>query len=429
MIRRGLLFSILVLAVLLTFSCGQQQDVGSLTKKLEELTEKVNDLSSKVDELTEKVNAISKEEMKVAEKPAKKLKAGFVYVGPVGDYGWSHAHDVGRKFAESQLPWFESVFIESVAESDSSRIIDRFVQDEKVDVVFTTSFGYMDDTIKAGQKYPDKKFMHCSGFKQLPNVGTYFADLYQTYYLNGLMAGALTKTDKIGYVGAFPIPEVIRHINAFALGIKAVNPKAEVHVKWIYAWYGPDKAREAAEALIAEGCDNLAFTEDTPAVIEVGQEHTEKGRQIYTYSHYSPMQQYGKDSVVSGQLVDWGVMYVKILQDMYNGTWKNHDEWWLIAEKAVILGGSFDDTINPKFEGDLKMKMFETADFGKISAYDLVVKRYEQMQKGTEAFDPFTGPINDNTGKLQIKEGQRASKGDLLSIMYYVDGVVGSIPK
>ena len=359
----------------------------------------------------------------------KKLKAGFVYVGPVGDYGWSHAHDVGRKFAESKLPWLETVFIESVAESDSARIIDRFIQGEKVDVVFTTSFGYMDDTIKAGQKYPDKKFMHCSGFKQLPNVGTYFADLYQTYYLNGLMAGALTKTDKIGYVGAFPIPEVIRHINAFALGIKAVNPKAEVHVKWIYAWYGPDKAREAAEALIAEGCDNLAFTEDTPAVIEVGQEHTEKGRQIYTYSHYSPMQQYGKDSVVSGQLVDWGGMYVKILQDMYNGTWKNHDEWWLIAEKAVILGGSFDDTINPKFEGDLKMKMFETADFGKISAYDLVVKRYEQMQKGTEAFDPFTGPINDNTGKLQIKEGQRASKGDLLSIMYYVDGVVGSIPK
>jgi simple sugar transport system substrate-binding protein len=359
----------------------------------------------------------------------KKLKAGFVYVGPVGDYGWSHAHDVGRKFAESKLPWLETVYIESVAESDSARIIDRFVQGEKVDVVFTTSFGYMDDTIKAGAKYPDKKFMHCSGFKQLPNVGTYFADLYQTYYLNGLMAGALTKTNKIGYVAAFPIPELIRHINAFALGIKAVNPKANVHVKWIYAWYGPDKAREAAEALIAEGCDNLAFTEDTPAVIEVGQEHTEKGRQIYTYSHYSPMQQYGKDSVVSGQLVDWGVMYVKILQDLYNGTWKNHDEWWLIAEKAVILGGSFDNIINPKFEGELKMKMVDTADFGKISAYDLVVKRYEQMKKGPDVFDPYAGPIKDNTGKLKIKEGQRASKGDLLSIMYYVDGVAGNIPK
>lgn len=359
----------------------------------------------------------------------KKLKAGFVYVGPVGDYGFSHAHDVGRKFAESKLPWLETIYIESVAEADSARIIDRLVQGEKVDVVFTTSFGYMEDTLKAGQKYPDKKFMHCSGFKQLPNVGTYFADLYQTYYLNGLMAGAMTKTNKIGYVAAFPIPELIRHIDAFALGIKATNPKAKLHVKWIYAWYGPDKAREASEALIAEGCDNLAFTEDTPAVIEVGQEHTEKGRQIYTYSHYSPMQPYGKDSVVSGQLVDWGVMYVKILQDIYNGTWKNNDEWWLVAEKAAILGGSFENIINPKFVGELKMKMVDTPDSGKISAYDLVVKRYEQMKKGPDVFDPFSGPIKDNTGKLMVKEGQRASKGDLLSIMYYVDNVAGSIPK
>ncbi len=359
----------------------------------------------------------------------KKLKAGFIYVGPVGDYGWSHAHDMGRKFAESKLPWLETIYIESVAESDSARIIDRFIQGEKVDVVFTTSFGYMADTLKAGKKYPDKKFMHCSGFKQLPNVGTYFADLYQTYYLNGLMAGAMTKTNKIGYVAAFPIPELIRHIDAFALGIKATNPKAEVHVKWIYAWYGPDKAREASEALIAEGSDVLAFTEDTPAVIEVGQEHTEKGRQIYTFSHYSPMQPYGKDSVVSGQLVDWGVMYVKILQDIYNGTWKNNDEWWLIAENAAILGGSFENIINPKFEAELKMKMVDTPDFGKISAYDLVVKRYEQMKKGPDVFDPFSGPIKDNTGKLKIKEGQRASKGDLLSIRYYVDNVAGSIPK
>ena len=359
----------------------------------------------------------------------KKLKAGFVYVGPVGDYGWSHAHDMGRKFAEQQLPWLETIYIESVAEADSARIIDRFIQGENVDVVFTTSFGYMEDTLKAGKKYPDKKFMHCSGFKQSANVGTYFGDLYQTYYLNGLMAGALTKTDKIGYVAAFPIPELIRHIDAFALGIKAANPKAEVHVKWIYAWYGPDKAREAAEALIAEGCDTLAFTEDTPAVIEVGQEHTEKGQQIYTFSHYSPMQQYGKDSVVSGQLTDWGVMYVKILQDIYNGTWKNQDEWWLIAEKAAILGGTFENIINPKFVGELKTAMLDTADFGQISVYDLVVKRYEQMKQGTDVFDPFTGPISDNTGKLQIKAGQKASKGDLLSIMYYVDNIVGSIPK
>ncbi len=344
----------------------------------------------------------------------KKLKAGFIYVGPVGDYGWSHAHDVGRKFAEEKLPWLETVYIESVAEADSARIIDRFIQEEKCDVVFTTSFGYMDDTIKAGKKYPNKHFMHCSGFKQTENVGTYFGDLYQMYYLNGLMAGAMTKSNKIGYVAAFPIPELIRHIDAFALGIKEVNPAAKVHVKWIYAWYGPDKAKEAAESLIAEGCDTLAFTEDTPAVIEVGQEHSEKGKQIYTYSHYSPMQAYGVDSVVSGQLADWGVMYVKILQDLYDGTWTNKDYWWLAKEKAVLLGGDFDGIVNKKFEGDLKAIMLDSKDFGKISAYDLVVKRYDQMMQGPDVFDPYDGPVYDNTGKLQIKAGTRASKGDLL---------------
>ena len=359
----------------------------------------------------------------------KQLKAGFVYVGPIGDYGWSHAHDIGRQYAEKQLPWLKTVYIESVAEADSSRIIDRFIQEEKCDVVFTTSFGYMDDTIKAGMKYPDKHFMHCSGFKQTKNVGTYFADLYQTYYLNGLMAGALTKSNKIGYVAAFPIPELVRHINALALGVKAVNPNAEVHVRWTYAWYGPDKAREAAEALIAEGCDALAFTEDTPAVIEVGQEHTEKGKQIYTFSHYSAMQPYGKDSVVSGQLVDWGVMYEKILSDLYDGTWKSDDQWWLVAEKAVVLGGSFDEPINTKFVEPLKAVNVDTEDFGTLSVYDLVFKRYEQMKKGTEIFDPYMGPISDNTGKLQIKAGEKASKGELLSVMYYVDNVVGSIPK
>ncbi len=358
-----------------------------------------------------------------------KLKAGFIYVGPIGDYGWSHAHDVGRKYAHDKLPWLESVFIESVAESDSTRIIDRFVQEEKVDVVFTTSFGYMNDTIKAGMKYPDTHFMHCSGFKQSKNVGTYFADLYQMYYLNGLMAGALTKSNKIGYVAAFPIPELIRHIDAYALGIRAVNPKAEVHVRWIYAWYGPDKAKEAAEALIAEGVDVLAFTEDTPAVIEVGQEHTEKGKQIYTFSHYSPMQAYGVDSVVSGQLVDWGIMYVKILKSLKDGTWNNKDMWWLAAEDAAILGGTFDEIINKKFIPDLKAVKVNTPDLGKQSVYDLVVKRYDQMKQGVEVFDPFVGPIYDNQGNLKIKKGARASKGDLLSIMYYVDGVVGSIPK
>ncbi len=359
----------------------------------------------------------------------KKMKAGFIYVGPVGDYGWSHAHDLGRKAAEEKFDWLETVYVESVSEADSDRIIDRLVQQQKCDVVFTTSFGFMDSTVKAGTRYPDKLFMHCSGFKRSENVGTYFGDLYQMYYLNGIMAGALTKTDKIGYVAAFPIPELVRHIDAYALGVKVANPDARVHVKWIYAWYGPDKAREAAESLIAEGCDTLAFTEDTPAVIEVGQEHTEKGKQIYTFSHYSAMQPYGEDSVVSGQLMDWGGMYIKILGDIQDGTWTNEDVWWLAKEGAAILGGNETDPVNPKFVDDLKQAMIKTEEFGDISAYDLVMKRYDQMKQGVDVFDPFTGPIHDNKGNLQIPAGERASKDDLLSIMYYVDNVEGTIPQ
>jgi len=364
-----------------------------------------------------------------AEETEDTVKAGFVYVGPIGDYGFSHAHDVGRRYVDEKYDWLETVYVESVAESDASRIIDRLIQEEKCDVVFTCSFGYMDDTVAAGERYPNKKFMHCSGFKQSDNVGTYFIDFYQLYYLNGLMAGALTESNKAGYVGAFPIPEVLRHLDAFALGIKEVNPEATMSVRWINAWVGPAAAREAAEAMIAEGVDVLAFTEDTPAVVEVGQEHMEKGNTVYTFSHYSPMQPYGKDSVVSGQLVDWGIQYDKILSDIHDGTWSGYDLLWLIEENAAILGGSFDEPINEKFVDDLKAVVIDHEEFGEISVYDLVMKRYEQFKADNFAFNPFSGPLYDNKGNLVLEEGESADVGRLLSIMYYVDNIVGDVPK
>jgi simple sugar transport system substrate-binding protein len=368
---------------------------------------------------------------KEAAKPAaeKRLKAGFVYVGPVGDYGWTNAHDVGRKYAVSKLPWLDTVYVESVPEGDSSRIIDRLVQEEKCDVVLTTSFGYMDDTVKAGARYPNTLFLHCSGFKNAKNVGTYFAELYQMYYLDGIMAGALTKSGKIGYVGAFPTPEVVRHIDAYALGVKVSNPKAKVQVRWIFAWYDPAKAKEAAEALVADGVDCLAFTEDSPSVIEVGQDHTKKGKQIYSFSHYSPMEKFGPDSVVSGQLVDWGVMYVKMFQDIHDGKFSNEDLWWMAKEKAAMLGGAVGEPVNPKFVDALKKVTVETKDLGKLSAYDLVMKRYEQMQQGRETFDAFAGPIKDNKGNEKIPAGQIGTKQQLLSIDYYVDNIVGDVPR
>ena len=364
----------------------------------------------------------------------KKLKAAWIYVGPIGDYGWSHAHDVGRRYVEEKFPWLETVYAEAVAEADVARFIDRFIVEEGADVVFTTSFGFMDATIEAGEKYPDKILFHCSGYKRAPNVGTYFAEFHQLYYLNGLMAGALTKTNKVGYVAAHPIPEVVRHINAFALGVKEVNPEATVHVRWLFAWYDPAKAREAAESLIAEGCDTLAFTEDSPTVIEVGQEYVEKGQPIYTFSHYSPMQKFGPDSCVSGQLVHWEVIYEDILAKIYAGAYTTNnladvDYWWMLKEGAVELGGDFGVPINPKFEAPLKEKKVTDPVFGEISVYDLVMKRLEQMSEETVLFDPFTGPIKDQAGKVRIEAGRRATHDELWTIDWFVENVVGEIPR
>lgn len=414
-----LLLLVFSFSLFFIFSRRQGQDPRGASKVEQQIAE----LSKKVEELskgqhTTETNAV-----------VETLKAGFIYIGPVGDYGWSHAHDLGRQYAEKKFPWLETIFVEAVGKTGCAKVIDQLVQQQECDVIFTTSFEYMEDTLAAGIRYPDTFFMHCSGFKRSNNVGTYFGDLYQMYYLNGIMAGALTRTHKIGYVAAFPIPELIRHINAYALGIKAANPMARLSIKWIYAWYGPDKAKEMAEALIDEGCDTLAFTEDTPAVVEVGQRHTKNGTQIYTFSHYSAMQHYGIDSVVSGQFMDWGGLYAQILESIHNKTWTNEDLWWLAKEKAAILGGSETEIINPKFVPALKKAMLDTEEFGNISAYELVIKRYGQMTLGIDIFDPFTGPISDNQGNLKIEPGEKASKNDLLNMMYYVDNVDGTIPK
>lgn len=371
-----------------------------------------------------------KEAPKPAAAPApveKKVKAGFVYVGPVGDLGFTNAHDVARQQLVKELPWLETKIIESVPEGKAGPVIAQLVQDEKVDVVFTASFGYMDETVEAGKKFPNAKFEHCSGFKREANVGTYFADLYQMYYLTGLMAGALTKTGKIGYVGAFPIPEVVRHINAYALGVKAVNPKAKVDVRWISSWYDPAKAREAAQSMIASGVDALAFTEDSASVVEVGQEMWKQGKKIYTFGHYSPMAAQGPDSLVSGQLVNWTPLYKKILTDIQAGTWKSEDYFWLAAEGAVDLGGKFGEPINPKHVDALKAVKVKTADLGEISVYDLVFKRWEQMKKSPVEFEPYTGPIKDQAGKERYAAGAKATIAELTTIDYFVDNVVGKV--
>ncbi|HEY9071923.1 MAG TPA: BMP family ABC transporter substrate-binding protein [Candidatus Ozemobacteraceae bacterium] len=359
----------------------------------------------------------------------KKIKAGFVYVGPIGDFGWTNAHELARQHVVKLFPWLETTFVESVAEGDCARVIDRLVNEEQCNVIFTTSFGYMNDTAAAAARYPDRTFMHCSGYKRGPNLGTYFAELYQAYYLNGLMAGALSKSGKLGYVAAHPIPEIVRHINAFALGAREANPKARVQVKWLFSWYDPAKAREAAEALVAEGCDALAFSEDSPAVIQVGEEHTQKGKPVFTFSHYSPMQKFGEHSVVSGQLVDWSVMYESILTALHTETWKPADHWWLLGEGACRIGGAPDVPVNPAFIEPLKAVPITDPVIGATNIYDLVFKRLAQMSEPTVLFDPFTGPIKDQAGTVRIKAGERASHDQLWAIDWFVEGVDATLPK
>ncbi len=361
-----------------------------------------------------------------------KIKVAFIYVGPK-DYGWSYMHEVARRYIDEKFPWLETVYAEDVSEADIDHCIKRFILEEECDVVFTTSFAFMDATIEAGKKYPDKIFFNCSGYKRAPNVGTYFAELYQLYYLNGLMAGALAKKSKVGYVAAYPTPEVVRHINAFALGVKKTNPRATIDVRWLFAWYDPTKARTAAKFLIEEGCDAIAFTEDSPTVVRVGQEYTEKGDLLYTFANYSPMQKLGPDSCVSGQLVHWEVLYEDILSKVYAGVYTSRnlvdvDYWWMLREKAVELGGEFGVPINPEFKSIFRQQKIIDPLLGEISVYDLVMKRVEQMSEVTVLFDPFAGPIKDQEGKLRIEPGRRASHDELWGMNWFVENIVGKLP-
>ncbi|MDR7438473.1 MAG: BMP family ABC transporter substrate-binding protein [Armatimonadota bacterium] len=358
----------------------------------------------------------------------RKLRAGWIYVGPIGDYGWTHAHDVGRRIAEKTLPWLETTYVEKVPEGQVEAFIDRLIRGG-ARVIFTTSFGYMDGTLSAAKRHPDIIFAHASGFKRAPNVATYMADFYQVYYLNGLMAGALTRTGKIGYVGAFPIPEVKRHISAFALGVRAVNPRATVHVRWIYEWFNPAAAKEATEALIAEGADVFAFTEDSPTVVQVA---AQKG--LPSFGHYSPMYRFAPRHVVSGQLVHWEKIYIDFLRKVYNGTYtprnlQNVDYWWLLAEGAVELGAQPGMPINPVFQPRLKAVRVRVPGIGTISVYDLVFRRLREMSQSPPAYDPFTGPIYDRNGRLRVSAGRRMTVQELITMEWAAPGIVGPWPK
>ncbi|MGL4609620.1 MAG: BMP family ABC transporter substrate-binding protein [Trueperaceae bacterium] len=354
--------------------------------------------------------------------PNRELTVGFIYVGPVGDAGWTYAHDLGRQKLEEALPNVETTIVESVAEADAESAVDQLVADG-AEVIFATSFGYGDGILAAAERYPDVIFGHATGYQRAPNVMTYIAEMYQGYYVNGLIAGALSESGLIGYPAAFPIPEVKRHINAFALGALAVNPDAKVEVTWLNAWFAPDAAKEATEALISKGADVFAFTEDTPAVIQ-----TAAAKGFPSFSHYASMYDFSPETVASGQLCHWETIYIDFISKVLSGEYtatnlEDVDYVYLMKEGALEVGADDGMPINPVYEEALKAKMVNDPELGEISVYDLVMTRIEQMTGGE--FEPFTGPITDRKGNEVYAEGVAATIPELMSLEWAAPNVVG----
>ncbi|EGJ49602.1 BMP family ABC transporter substrate-binding protein [Desulfocurvibacter africanus] len=333
-----------------------------------------------------------------AQAPAGDLLVGFVYVSPVGDAGYSYAHDLGRKAVED-MEGVTTMYQEAVPEGpDSERVITNMAR-KGAKLIFTTSYGYMDPTIRVAKEFPETSFMHCSGFKTADNAGNYFGRIYQARYLTGMAAGAMTKKNIIGYVAAFPIPEVIRGANAFALGVRAVNPEAQVRVVWTKTWYDPTTEKEAAKSLLDVGADVIAQHQDSPGPQEAAQE-----RGAYSIGYNSDMSQFAPKSHLTAAIWNWSVFYKDQVEKKLNGTWKPESLWWGMETGIVDIA-----PFGPMVPEEVKAQV-ETAK-QQIIAKELVV---------------FAGPVKNQKGEVVIPEGQTATDEQLLGMNWFVQGVVGS---
>jgi len=347
------------------------------------------------------LSSCEKQEQKATE--ANALKIGFIYVSPVGDGGWTWAHDQGRKELE-KLPFVATTrMLESVPEAaDAKRAIAQFAN-QGFQLIFTTSFGYMDPTIEIAQQYPQHIFMHCSGYKTASNVGTYFGRIYEARYLTGIVAGKMTKSNIIGYVAAYPIPEVIRGINAFALGVQSVNPQAQVRVVWSHTWYDPGKERQCAESLLDVGADVLAQHQDSGATQQAAQD-----RGKYSIGYHSNMQALAPKAHLTSAVWNWGKLYKHIAESVHQKTWKSEKIWWGMSTGLVDIS-PLNTALVPA-----DMQQF-------------IESKRQEIISGSAKI--FYGPISDQQGKIRIPANTLASDEELLSMDYFIQGVVGSIEK
>lgn len=342
------------------------------------------------------------QQAKAPESTGKDIKAAFVYIGPVGDGGWTYAHDLGRKEL-AKLPYVKDVtFIESVPEGAESTGIITSLAQKGYNLIFTTSFGYMDPTIEVAAKFPDVTFMHCSGYKTAKNVGTYFGRIYQARYLSGIVAGKMTKSNIIGYVAAFPIPEVVRGIDAFTLGVRSVNPNAVVKVVWTQTWFDPAKERDAADSLLDVKADVIAMHQDTPAALQAAEK-----RGAFAIGYNSDMAAQVPGAWLTAPVWNWGTIYKAVAEQVHNGTWKSSQIWDGFDKKAVDLA---------------PMSKLVPADVQK-----LVNDKKAELEAGKDHI--FDGPINDNTGKVFVEAGKSLPDSAKLSLNVLVEGVQGTIPK
>ena len=336
-----------------------------------------------------------------AARAADKLKVGFVYVGPVGDFGYSYQHDQGRQFLQKELgDKVETTFLENVPENDSERAFEQLARSGHK-LIFGTSFGFMDPMLKVAKRFPKVTFEHATGYKQAPNLATYSARFYEGRYIMGEIAAKVSKNHTVGYIASFPIPEVVSGIDAFMLGAQKIDPNFKIKIVWVNSWFDPGKEADAAKALIAQGADVLAQHTDSAAAL---QEAEKAG--IHGFGQSSDMAKFAPKAILTSLEDNWGPYYVQEVKAVMDGTWKSHDTWGGLAAGMVVMG-----------------------------PYQNMPDDVKAMAESTEAdiksgkTKVFAGPINKQDGSLAVKAGDVMPDKEILGLNYYVKGVDDKLPQ
>ncbi len=339
--------------------------------------------------------------MASASASAADLKACGVYVGAIGDFGWTYQHNQGVEAVKKEFgDKVETVIVENVAEADSERAIERLARDG-CNIVFTTSFGFMEPTLKVAKKFPDVKFEHATGYKTADNVTTYNAKFHEGRYVIGQIAAKVSKTGVAGYIVSFPIPEVVSGINAFMLGAQSVNPDFKVKIVWANTWYDPGKEADAAKVLFSQGADIITQHTDSTAPLQVAEEQGKQG-----FGQASDMIKFAPKSQLTAIVDDWAPYYIRRVNDMLNGTWKSQASWDGMAEGTVHIAPF---TNMPE---DVAKAAAETAEAIK-----------------TGKLHPFTGPITKQDGTVVGEAGKGLPDGDILGMNWYVKGIDDQLPQ